>query len=36
MTADPHSARFTRWFVIAFAIVEAVMFAWLLLRRTPV
>jgi hypothetical protein len=35
MSADLQSARFIRWFVIAFAIVEALMFAWFLFRRTP-
>ena len=36
MTSDPQSARFIRWFVIAFAIVEAALFAWFLFQRTPV
>jgi hypothetical protein len=35
MNSDPQSARFIRWFVIVFSIVEAALFAWFLLRRTP-
>ena len=35
MNSDPRSDRFTRWFVISFAIVEAVMIAWFFLRRMP-
>jgi len=33
MNSDPRSDRFTRWFVISFAVVEAVLIAWFVFRR---